>query len=93
MNKEEYFYLSCSEICLMRVLIDTGLIPDLLQNRPPFSIEARQIWNINRSKRFDGYIAAITPLNVSTLPLSLNRTSTTAVHPACHRVRNKSLVG
>ncbi len=48
----------------MRVLIDTDVILDVLQNRPPFSIEARQIWNANRLKLFDGYIAAITPLNV-----------------------------
>lgn len=48
----------------MRVLLDTDVILDVVQNRQPFSIESTQIWNANRLKLFDGYIAAITPINV-----------------------------
>jgi hypothetical protein len=35
----------------MRVLIDTDVILDVIQNRQPFSIEAQQIWNANRLKK------------------------------------------
>lgn len=48
----------------MRVLIDTDIILDVIQNRQPFLIEAQQIWNANRLKTIDGFIAAITPINV-----------------------------
>lgn len=48
----------------MRVLIDTDVILNVVQNRQPFSLEANQIWNANRLKLFDGYVAVITPINV-----------------------------
>lgn len=48
----------------MQVLIDTDVILDVVQNRQPFFIEAQHIWNANRLKNIDGFIAAITQINV-----------------------------
>jgi len=48
----------------MRALIDTDVILDVLLARPEFVEAAAGIWKANHEGRFEGYIAAITPLNV-----------------------------
>ena len=42
----------------MRVLIDTCVIVDVLQNREPFSVDAQAILLASANKRFDGFISA-----------------------------------
>lgn len=49
---------------MMRVLLDTNVILDFLLDRPPFADAATAVWQANRQGRFEGYISAITPINV-----------------------------
>jgi len=46
---------------MMRALIDTNVILDLLLEREPFVEDAQAIWRANREGRFYGYVCAITP--------------------------------
>jgi predicted nucleic acid-binding protein len=48
----------------MRVLIDSDVILDHLLPRPPFLDAANIIWTANARGQFEGYISAITPVNV-----------------------------
>jgi predicted nucleic acid-binding protein len=48
----------------MRVLLDTNVILDFLLDRPPFADAATAVWQANEQSRFEGYISAITPINV-----------------------------
>ncbi len=48
----------------MRVLVDTDVILDVLLARPEFVEVASTIWQANVDDMFEGYIAAITPVNV-----------------------------
>lgn len=48
----------------MRVLIDTDVVLDYLLPRPTFLPEAKSIWQAHLGKRFEGYISAVTPVNV-----------------------------
>lgn len=48
----------------MRALIDTNILLDLLLDRPPFADNAEAIWEAARTGRFEGYVAAISPVNV-----------------------------
>ncbi len=48
----------------MRVLVDTDVILDVLLARPEFVDEAAIIWQANTDDVFEGYISAITPVNV-----------------------------
>ena len=48
----------------MRVLVDTDVILDFLLERPGFVDNAQAIWEANSRGDLDGYIAAITPINV-----------------------------
>lgn len=48
----------------MRVLFDTNIILDLFLDRPPFSDEAAQLWQANTDGRLEGFISAITPVNL-----------------------------
>ncbi len=48
----------------MRALIDTNILLDLILDRLPFANEAEAIWEARRAGRFEGYIAAISPINV-----------------------------
>ncbi len=48
----------------MRALIDTNVLLDLLLERPVFVGAADAVWQANVEGRFEGYISAITPVNL-----------------------------
>ncbi len=48
----------------MRVLLDTDIILDLLLERPDFVDDAAEIWKANEQERFQGFVSAITPVNL-----------------------------
>lgn len=48
----------------MRALIDTNVLLDLFLERPVFVGAADAIWQANVDDRFEGYISAITPVNL-----------------------------
>jgi len=49
---------------MIRALIDTDVILDVLLARPQFVVAAAAIWSANENQQFEGYISAITPVNV-----------------------------
>lgn len=48
----------------MRVLLDTDVVLDFLLEREPFAQAAGKLLELNARGAFDGYISAITPVNV-----------------------------
>lgn len=48
----------------MRVLIDTNIILDLFLQRPGFAEEAAALWEANGNRQIEGFVAAITPINL-----------------------------
>lgn len=48
----------------MRALLDTNIVLDFLLDRPPFAEAAAAIWDALAQKRFEGYVSAITPVNL-----------------------------
>jgi len=48
----------------MRVLFDTNIILDLFLDRPPFADEAAELWQANADGRLEGFVSAITPVNL-----------------------------
>ena len=48
----------------MKVLIDTNIILDLVLDRLPYSTDAKNIWDANSIGLYEGYLSAITPINV-----------------------------
>jgi predicted nucleic acid-binding protein len=48
----------------MRVLFDTNVILDVLLDRPGFAEPAAALWRANEEGRLEGYISAMTPVNV-----------------------------
>jgi predicted nucleic acid-binding protein len=48
----------------MRALLDTDVILDLLLDRAGFADAAAALWEANKQGHFEGYISAITPVNV-----------------------------
>jgi predicted nucleic acid-binding protein len=49
---------------MMRALVDTNILLDLVLDRTPFVEDATVIWDACRAERFIGYVSAISPLNV-----------------------------
>ncbi len=49
---------------MMRVLLDTDVVLDLIMAREPFAAEAAEIFDLIESDAFEPYISASTPLNV-----------------------------
>lgn len=49
---------------MMRVLLDTNVVLDFMLDRQPFADEATAIWEANVRGDFEGYVLAITPVNV-----------------------------
>jgi predicted nucleic acid-binding protein len=49
---------------MMRALLDTNAVLDFLLDRPTFAEAAAAIWEALVQKRFAGYVAAITPINL-----------------------------
>ena len=49
---------------MMRVLLDTNIVLDFLLDRLPFADEATAIWEANVRGDIEGYVLAITPVNV-----------------------------
>jgi predicted nucleic acid-binding protein len=49
---------------MMRVLLDTDVILDLVLARDPFAADAAALWVANEQGRCTAYIASITPINV-----------------------------
>jgi len=48
----------------MRVLLDTNVILDFLLDRLPFADAATAVWLASEQGQFEGYVSAITPVNV-----------------------------
>ena len=48
----------------MRVLFDTNIILDLFLDRAPFADEAAELWQANADGRLEGFVSAITPVNL-----------------------------
>ncbi len=48
----------------MRALADTNILPDVFLQREEFLPEAMDIWIANEQKLFEGYVSALTPVNV-----------------------------
>jgi predicted nucleic acid-binding protein len=48
----------------MRVLFDTNIILDLFLDRSPFADEAAELWQANADGRIEGFVSAITPVNL-----------------------------
>lgn len=48
----------------MRVLFDTNIILDLFLDRLPFADEAAELWQANTDGRLEGFVSAITPVNL-----------------------------
>jgi predicted nucleic acid-binding protein len=48
----------------MRVLLDTNVVLDFVLARQPFFVEADEIFIRLRNKEFEGFVSAITPINV-----------------------------
>ncbi len=48
----------------MKVLLDTDVVIDFYLNRQPFSNEATTIWEACRNGVIEGYVSAITPVNL-----------------------------
>ncbi len=48
----------------MRVLFDTNIILDLLLDRVPFADDAAALWQANADGRLEGFVSAITPVNL-----------------------------
>lgn len=49
---------------MMQVLPDTGIVLDLLLDRPGFAEHAAALWEANEQGRLDAYVSAITPVNI-----------------------------
>ncbi len=48
----------------MRVLFDTNVILDLFLDRTPFADNAAELWQANADGRLEGFVSAITPVNL-----------------------------
>jgi predicted nucleic acid-binding protein len=48
----------------MKILFDTNVILDYLLERQPFVEVASELWNANARGQLEGYISAITPINI-----------------------------
>lgn len=48
----------------MRILLDTNVVLDGLLRRTPFDVEARAIWQACADGRAEGFVSAITPVNL-----------------------------
>lgn len=48
----------------MKVLLDTNVALDFYFVRQPFVVEAIALWAANRNGIIDGYVSAITPINL-----------------------------
>jgi predicted nucleic acid-binding protein len=48
----------------MRVLLDTDVVLDLLLDRAPFAEAAARLWELNAKGDYEGWISALTPVNV-----------------------------
>lgn len=49
---------------MIRALLDTDVILDLVLARDPFADDAAALWLAHEEQHFAAYIAAITPINV-----------------------------
>ena len=49
---------------MIRALVDTDVILDFVIARPTFEADAAAIWQANVLDQFEGYISAVTPVNV-----------------------------
>jgi predicted nucleic acid-binding protein len=59
----------------MRALLDTNVVLDHLLAREPFADDAKAIWLALDQGRFEGFVAAITPVNVYYVTRKLSRAS------------------
>src|SRR5207302_10115220 len=48
----------------MRVLLDTDVVLDVVLAREPFAQESAQLFKLHEQRKIEGYIPAITPINV-----------------------------
>jgi predicted nucleic acid-binding protein len=62
----------------MRALVDTNVILDVLLNREAFLPASADVWIANEQKLFEGFVSAITPVNVYYVARSSKRNKATA---------------
>ncbi len=62
----------------MRALVDTNVILDVLLNREAFLPASADVWIANEQKLFEGFVSAITPVNVYYVARSSKRDKATA---------------
>lgn len=62
----------------MRDLIDTNVILDVLFNREAFLPESADVWLANEQGLFEGFVSAITPVNVYYIARSAQKDKKTA---------------
>lgn len=48
----------------MKLLIDSNILLDILQEREPFIVDSYQIWNLCEKKKVDGFISNLTFANI-----------------------------
>jgi len=60
----------------MRVLFDTNIILDLFLDRAPFADDAAALWQANADGRLEGFVSAITPVNLFYIARRLKDRST-----------------
>ncbi len=58
---------------MMRVLLDTNIILDFVLNRPPFANNAAEILRAHEKGDIEGYISAITPVNLYYITRKMSR--------------------
>lgn len=63
---------------MMRALVDTNVILDVLLNREAFLPLSADIWLANEQRLFEGYVSAMTPVNVYYVARSYRRDKETA---------------
>jgi predicted nucleic acid-binding protein len=49
---------------MKHALLDTNVILDLFLDRVPFADDAAALWQANEDGHFEGYVSAITPVNL-----------------------------
>jgi predicted nucleic acid-binding protein len=49
---------------MMRILLDTDVLLDLMLDRPGFADAAAILWQAHEQERLEAYVSAITPVNV-----------------------------
>ena len=72
----------------MRALVDTNVILDVLLNREAFLPASADVWLANEQGLFEGFVSAMTPVNVYYVARSYRRNKKTARELAAVILKN-----